>query len=163
MLYADGVGLSKRSELSMFVISAQVVNLPLHKRRQLGNMLLLQLIPGPKTPDLDGLLQPLVDELKQLYEVGMEVTADGETFNVKVMFITIVADARAHPKLTMMMHTPAIYPCHLCLLKVTTIHPRLTREYLMCACHPRLNREYLMCQSSIHCLSSACVLAVMWL
>jgi hypothetical protein len=105
----------------MFVISAQVVNLPPDKRRQLSNMLLLQIIPGPKTPsNLHDLLQPLVDELKSLYADGVNIQVNGETFNIKVMFLTIVADSRAHPKLTMMKQVPAVYPCHLCLLKVTS-------------------------------------------
>lgn len=120
MLYADGVSLAKRRDNSMFVISAQVVNLPPEKRRQLDNMLLLQIIPGPKTPStLHDLLQPLVDDLNAAYHRGVDITVDGgESFTVKVMFITIVADSRAHPKLTMMKQTPAIYPCHLCTLKV---------------------------------------------
>ena len=139
MLYADGVSMTNRSEYSMFVISAQVVNLPPHKRRQLSNMLLLQLIPGPKTPTmLDSLLQPLVDELKSLYEVGMPITVggegggEGEHLNIRVMMFAIVADARAHPKLTMMMQTPAIYPCHLCLLKVTTHAHSAACEAMRC-------------------------------
>jgi hypothetical protein len=105
----------------MFVISAQVVNLPPDKRRQLSNMLVLQIIPGPKTPsNLRGLLQPLVDELRRLYVDGMDIEVDGQAFNIKVMFVTIVADCRAHPKLTMMKQTPALYPCHLCMIQVIT-------------------------------------------
>ena len=121
MLYADGVSVAKRKHSSMFVISAQVVNLPPDKRRQLDNILLLQIIPGPKTPsNLHDLLQPLVDELKLLYTTGVTIdVGNQETCNIKAMFITIVADCRAHPKLTMMMQTPAVYPCHLCKLKVT--------------------------------------------
>ena len=64
MLYADGVSVATRRDSSMFVISAQVVNLPPDKRRLRDNILLLQIIPGPKTPsNISGLLQPLVDEL----------------------------------------------------------------------------------------------------
>ena len=124
LLFADGVSVAERKDSSMFVISAQVVNLPADKRRQLSNMLLLQIIPGPKTPsNLSRLLQPLVDELVVLYRDGISVQVDGhEAFNVKVMFVSIVADSRAHPKLTMMKQIPAKYPCHLCELKVTTAH-----------------------------------------
>ena len=128
MLYADGVSVATRRINSMFVISAQVVNLPPAKRRQLSNILLLQIIPGPKTPsNLHDFLQPLVDELNSLYTDGIRVQVSGEqSFILKVMFITIVADARAHPKLTMMKQTPAIFPCHLCLIKVTHIpHPAI--------------------------------------
>ena len=122
LLYADGVSVAKKSDSSMFVITAQVVNLPPDKRRHLDNMLLLQIIPGPKTPkSLHDLLRPLVDELKTLYNDGVTIdTGDNETCNIRVMFLSIIADARAHPKLTMMMQTPAIYPCHLCELKVAT-------------------------------------------
>jgi hypothetical protein len=122
LLYADGVSVAKRRDNSMFIISAQVVNLPPDKRRQLSNMLLLQIIPGPKTPsDLSDLLQPLVDELKTLYLDGVDIdVGEDEPINIKAMFISISADSRAHPKLTMMKQTPAIYPCHLCKLKVAT-------------------------------------------
>ena len=122
MLYADGVSVATRRDSSMFVISAQVVNLPPDKRRLRDNILLLQIIPGPKTPsNISGLLQPLVDELHRLYTVGVQIAiGNGETITIKAMFITIVADCRAHPKLTMMMQTPAEYPCHLCELRVDT-------------------------------------------
>ena len=139
MLYADGVSVATRRDSSMFVISAQVVNLPPDKRRLLSNMLLLQIIPGPKTPsNILGLLQPLVDELLSLYTHGVDIAIDGatgtteEVLNIKAMFITIVADSRAHPKLTMMKQIPAIYPCHLCLLKVTT----QPRHAFSAVCYP---------------------------
>ena len=127
MLYADGVSVAQRRENSMFIISAQVVNLPPDKRRQLSNMLLLQIIPGPKTPkSIYDLLQPLIDELKSLYTTGVAINVGEEApVNIKAMFVTIVADSRAHPKLTFMMQTPAIYPCHLCMLEVSTQHSTL--------------------------------------
>jgi hypothetical protein len=119
MVYADGVSMGKRRDNSMFVISAQVLNIRRQERFRLSNMLLLQIIPGPKTPSqIDALLQPLVDDLNAMYKDGISVTVGLDTFTVKVMFVTIVADSRAHPKLTNMMQTPAIYPCHLCELKV---------------------------------------------
>ena len=123
MLYADGVSVATRRDSSMFVISAQVVNLPPDKRRLVDNILLLQIIPGPKTPsNISGLLRPLVDELRELYTMGVRIDiGNGERITIKAMFITIVADCRAHPKLTMMMQTPAEYPCHLCKCKVSTL------------------------------------------
>jgi hypothetical protein len=137
MLYADGVSVADRRDNSMFIISAQVVNLPPDKRRQLSNMLLLQIIPGPKTPSsLRDLLQPLVDELKSLYLHGVNIDiGGGEIINIKAMFITISADSRAHPKLTMMKQTPAKYPCHLCKLKVAPhTHHRTGTAAMKAAC-----------------------------
>ncbi len=136
MLYADGVSVAKRRDSSMFVISAQVVNLPPEKRRQLTNMLLLQIVPGPKTPkSLYDLLQPLIQELKTLYEQGVAIDIGEEApIIIKAMFITIIADSRAHPKLTFMKQTPAIYPCHLCTLKVASQHTHIPHPT-----HPPLN------------------------
>ena len=61
-------------------------NLPLWKIAVKTNYLLSLLIPGPKSPtkDFDVFMQPLVDELNLLWNIGMECfdTHEGKNFRL---------------------------------------------------------------------------------
>ena len=132
MLYADGVNGTRHSDYSMFVVSCMVVNLPREQRRQRQNILPLMVIPGPRPPkDMTGFLQPLIDELNSLWLNGTDVrtldsAGDIHVQRIYAMLYCIVADSRAHPKLTMMMQSPARYPCHLCEVQVGAFTPPST-------------------------------------
>ena len=125
MLYADGVSGTKRTDYSMFVICCMVVNLPREQRRLRANIFPLMVIPGPRPPkDMTSFLQPLIDELASLWADGTEIVtldSDGgmQRQRIRAMLFSITADSRAHPKLSMMMQSPAAFPCHLCEVQVS--------------------------------------------
>ena len=125
MLYADGVNATEHSDYSMFVLTCAVVNLPREQRRLRPNILPLLVIPGPRPPkDMTAFLQPLIDELSRLWKDGTSVrtldsTAAEQRQCIRAMVFTIIADSRAHPKLSMMMQSPAKFPCHLCEVQVS--------------------------------------------
>lgn len=124
MLFADGVNGTRHSDYSMFVISCMVINLPREQRRLRQNILPLMIVPGPRPPkDMTAFLQPLIDELGDLWRDGVNVQMDHADppaeLLVRAMLFAIVADSRAHPKLTMMMQSPSKYPCHLCDIQVS--------------------------------------------
>ena len=66
-------------------------------------MFLTCIIPGPKNPKnkIDVYLQPLVDELKELWDVGVETydISTGHTFQTKVALMWTINDFLAYHKL----------------------------------------------------------------
>lgn len=68
------------------------------------NMMLSLLIPSPKSPgnDIDVFLQPLIDELKELWETGVN-TYDAhrkETFNMRAVLMWTIQDFPAYANLS---------------------------------------------------------------
>ena len=151
MLYADGVNATRHSDYSMFVISCMIVNLPSQQRRLRPNILPLLVIPGPRPPaDLTDFLQPLIDELASLWRDGVSVRSldnagDQQQQLVRAMLYCIVADSRAHPKLTMMMQSPARFPCHLCEVQVRTTTSRQSHDSIVQRSWPFHGTDQLWC------------------
>ncbi|KAK3229268.1 hypothetical protein Dsin_001149 [Dipteronia sinensis] len=71
-------------------------NLPLWKCMSNDNLMLTLLIPGPKQPgnDIDVYLQPLIEDLNELWHTGVEVydVASNSTFNLKAILMWTVND-----------------------------------------------------------------------
>lgn len=67
------------------------------------NMIMPLIIPGPKSPgiDIDVFLQPLIDELKQLWDVGIRTydAYSGETHNLHGALLCTIQDFPAYANL----------------------------------------------------------------
>ncbi|XP_043699950.1 uncharacterized protein LOC122650616 [Telopea speciosissima] len=92
---------SKHSTWPVVVIP---YNLPPWMCMKAPNMILTLLIPGPKQPgnDIDIYLQPLIDELKTLWDTGVE-TYDAykkETFKLRVCLLWTINDFPAYGNLS---------------------------------------------------------------
>lgn len=97
---ADGVSATKISFNLMPVVLFNL-NLPPQTRYQLRNVLTSLIVPGPskvKQHNLDSFLHPLIEELKELGDVGSLDTVDafrGEKFTLKAWPVLITGDGPA--------------------------------------------------------------------
>lgn len=59
---------------SITPLTATLLNLPLHIRTRLGALHIVGMVPGPSQADIQSYLEPLVDELLQLWFIGLDVS-----------------------------------------------------------------------------------------
>ena len=71
LLHLDGVGLTKSTQLKMWLFSGSVIELPPHIRYRRYNMVLLSIWIGYSEPEMDLRLESIVYELKYLKTRGM--------------------------------------------------------------------------------------------
>ena len=97
-LCADGLNcynLSSRS-YSIWLVVVTPYNLPPEMCMTTSFMFLTCVIPRPKNPKnkIDVYLQPLVDELKELWDVGVETydISTGRTFQMKATLMWTIND-----------------------------------------------------------------------
>ncbi|XP_021741321.1 uncharacterized protein LOC110707602 [Chenopodium quinoa] len=105
-LDSDGFnpGANMSSRYSIWPVMLVPYNLPPWMCMKRDNMMLSLLIPGPKSPgnDIDVFLQPLIDELKELWESGVQ-TFDAhskETFNMRAVLMWTISDFPAYANLS---------------------------------------------------------------
>ncbi|XP_057251833.1 uncharacterized protein LOC130591892 [Beta vulgaris subsp. vulgaris] len=105
-LASDGFnpGANMSSRYSIWPVMLVPYNLPPWMCMKSDNMILSLLIPGPKSPgdDIDVFLQPLVDELNELWEFGVK-TFDAyakETFNMRAVLLWTINDFPAYANLS---------------------------------------------------------------
>ena len=101
MLNIDWFNPFKHSPYSVGAIYLVLLNLPRSQRFKLENMILVGIIPGPTEPSLhlNSYLDPLVDELNFLFDVGIEVS--GSSHNnviVKAALLLVACDIPAARK-----------------------------------------------------------------
>lgn len=99
-LASDGFnpGANMSSRYSIWPVMLVPSNLPPWMCMKSDNMILSLLIPGPKSlgNDIDVFLQPLIDELKELWETGVKTfdTHAKETFNMRAVLLWTISDFR---------------------------------------------------------------------
>ncbi|XP_021845823.2 uncharacterized protein [Spinacia oleracea] len=105
-LSSDGFnpGANMSSRYNIWPVMLVPYNLPPWMCMKSDNMILSLLIPGPKSPgnDIDVFLQPLIDELKELWESGVK-TFDAhskETFNMRAVLLWTINDFPAYANLS---------------------------------------------------------------
>ncbi|XP_021767736.1 uncharacterized protein LOC110732126 [Chenopodium quinoa] len=105
-LASDGFnpGANMSSRYSIWPVMLVPYNLPPWMCMKSDNMMLSLLIPGPKSPgnDIDVFLQPLIDELKELWESGVQ-TFDAhskETFNMRAVLMWTISDFLVYANLS---------------------------------------------------------------
>ncbi|XP_074298117.1 uncharacterized protein LOC141628934 [Silene latifolia] len=105
-LCIDGMNLfgSLSSQWSTWPIFLTIYNLPPWLCMKRKYLMLSLLISGPKQPgnDIDVYLEPLIDDLKLLWDEGVEVydAYHGETFNLRAMIFCTINDFPAYGNLS---------------------------------------------------------------
>ncbi|XP_022850555.1 uncharacterized protein LOC111372431 [Olea europaea var. sylvestris] len=92
------------SRYSCWLVILVIYNLPSWVCMSKENLLLTLLIPGPKQPgnDIDVYLQPLIEDLKELWNIGVDIY-DGfikSTFNLKAVLMWTIKDFPAYGNLS---------------------------------------------------------------
>ncbi|XP_026388214.1 uncharacterized protein LOC113283208 [Papaver somniferum] len=89
---------------SCWLVMIVIYNLPPHACMQAKNIILSMLIPGKKQPgkDIDVYLQPLIDDLIELWENGVKVydSFSKKKFNLKALLMWTINDFLAHGNLS---------------------------------------------------------------
>ncbi|XP_059638837.1 uncharacterized protein LOC132281119 [Cornus florida] len=92
------------SAYSCWPVTLVVYNLSPLELMSKENMMLTLLIPGPRQPgnDIDVYLEPLIDDLKELWEKGVEIydAFAKSTFNLKVILMWTISDFPAFSNLS---------------------------------------------------------------
>jgi len=116
----DGINPWKKSQYSMWPLFATVLNFSPDMRDKPENMILLGLVPGPKSPKrMNTFLRPVVDELLGYGESGLD-TFDAHTntvFNMRVRMALFIADYPASSKVMCMKGSGAVCGCHHCNIR----------------------------------------------
>ncbi|GJZ31968.1 reverse transcriptase domain-containing protein [Tanacetum coccineum] len=90
---------------SMWLVILTIYNLSLRLCMKESSLMLMLLIPGPKSPgkDIDVYLRPLIDDLKDLWVLKGVKTIDvdtGQTFNMKAMLLWTINSFSARSSLS---------------------------------------------------------------
>ena len=104
------------STYSVGVLYAAIQNLPRHIRFKSENIYIIGIIPGPHEPSLTiaSYLQPLVDDLKKLFD-GVEVEINGEREKIYAVLTCISCDQPASRKVTGFVGHNTLHGCPRCL------------------------------------------------
>ncbi len=100
-LNLDGFQAFRKTHYSVTAIYMVVNNLPRNIRYLPENIILVAIIPGPHEPDVDHfhyVMEPLVDELKKLYE-GVRMQINGTQRFVFAVLLLVSCDAPALRKM----------------------------------------------------------------
>ncbi|XP_047333830.1 uncharacterized protein LOC124937589 isoform X1 [Impatiens glandulifera] len=101
-------------------------------------MFISLIIPGPKSPQrkIDIFLQPLIDELKMLWNVGVPTydVSRGDTFIMKAMLLWTVSDFPAYGMLSG-WSTHGIDSCPICMKKSKSFRLKYGRKACYFDCH----------------------------
>lgn len=100
-----------------------ILNLPREQRYLQENIILLGIIPGPKEPSLtmNALLEPLVNELKSLWEGVVMKTSDDLQVLVRGDLLCCNCDVPASRKVCGFVSHNAYHGCSRCLLTFPTL------------------------------------------
>lgn len=118
MLNLDWFQPFKNCTYSVGVLYLAINNLPRRIRFKSENIIVVSIIPGPGEPNTTQLysyVKPLVDELLQLWEPGINVReADGQQLTVKGMLMCCACDIPASRKLCGFLGHSAKLGCNKC-------------------------------------------------
>ena len=117
-LCTDGFQITKRKDSpSIWPISMNLLNLPPWLRYKAAMTFMVSLLPKEIT-SIDACLQPLIDELRYLYYVGIELEDPTEQhrkeFNMRAGVVKVTADYRGFPKIYLLAQSPSVHGCFYC-------------------------------------------------
>ena len=105
-------------EYSTGVIYLTILNLPRNERYKPENIIVVGIIPGPKEPKqtINSYLMPLVYELKEAWELGINVKShDNSVVCIKLALSCITCDIPATRKVCGFFGHNATLGCNKCL------------------------------------------------
>ena len=116
MLNIDWFTPYKHSPYTVGAIYLVVLNLPRSERYKIENVILVGIIPGPGEPslNLNTYLQLLVDELKELWDSGIEVKVGSKVVEVKAALLCVACDVPAARKVCGFLGHNARLGCSKC-------------------------------------------------
>ena len=124
MLNIDWFQPFKHTQYSLGVIYLVIMNLPRSKRFKVENVVLVGLLPGPSEPPLhlNTYLQPLVEELQQLWNPGVCMFAcdSGSTVIVRGALLCVACDIPAIRKVCGFLGHSARMGCSKCVTEFRT-------------------------------------------
>ena len=111
----------KRTSYSLGVMYLAILNLPRHERFLPHNVMVVGIIPGPEEPSLtiNSFLQPLIDELKQLWN-GIIIESNGIKQFVRATLLCVACDIPADRKVSGFLGHRATFACTKCLKEFPT-------------------------------------------
>ena len=117
-LCTDGFQITKRKDSpSIWPISINFLNLPPWLRYKAAMTFMVTLLPKEIT-SIDTCFQPLIDELRYLYYVGLELEDPTEhqckAFNMRAGVVKVTADYRGLPKIYLLGQSPSVHGCFYC-------------------------------------------------
>lgn len=121
MLNVDWFQPFEHVQYSVGVIYAVVLNLPREERFKLENIMLIGIVPDMKgEPPLNTFIEPLVSELKLLWETGLQCCSfesPNSAVTCKVALMCVGCDIPATRKLCGFLGHSATLGCSKCLIK----------------------------------------------
>ena len=112
------------TEYALGAIYLVIQNLPRDIRYKEENVILVGLLPGPSEPKgcINSYLSPLVDELQQAWEKGIQLKISNGTYSLfRVMLSCVSCDLPASKKVCGFLSHNAKYGCHKCKKTFETI------------------------------------------
>ncbi|KAG2208192.1 hypothetical protein INT45_010943, partial [Circinella minor] len=125
-LFTDDFQTFKRGTHSMTLVHVVIHNLPPNIRMKDCYMLQPCIAPGPKKPaDISTFLEPILEELNDLYRNGITVNIDGDDINIKVHLLFIGGDIPAVAKLAGHAGHQHYHGCRFCTIRGVFIKNRM--------------------------------------
>ena len=123
-LNVDWFNLFDRTQHSEGVIYLSIFNLPRKERFKQSNIILVGIIPGPKEPELhiNSFLQPLVNDLKELWQGVQMLTSSNIPVVVRAALLCVGCDIPAARKVSGFLGHRATKGCSRCSLSFPTVH-----------------------------------------
>lgn len=111
------------STYSIGVIYLAILNLPRYERYKPENVVVVGIIPGPHEPKLhiNSFLEPLVDELMELWQGVIMKSSQGMPVLVKAALLCVACDIPASRKVSGFVGPQAIQGCSKCTLSFPTL------------------------------------------
>lgn len=107
-LSTDGISAFETSSVSLWPITATILNLPPRLRNSFRYLIITGMVPGERgfnVQDINSFLHPVVDELIELYYNGFECfdAASGHFFRCHVKLVYFVTDNEAAMKVRIIL------------------------------------------------------------
>lgn len=121
LLNVDWFNPYKHVEYSVCAIYVSILNFPRRLRYQKENMVLVGIIPGPNKPSLhiNSFLEPLVEDLQQLWK-GVDMTTPDGVKTIRAALLCTASDIPATRKLCGFVGHGALKGCSRCLKSFPT-------------------------------------------
>lgn len=119
-LNTDGASVSDSSSVSAWPVFLQINELPPHLRKK--HMILSTVWVGKGHPVINTLLNPMINELNQIYQMGISWKPKGSVIISKFMVLLCSVDSVARPMLLRMTQFNGAFGCTFCYQNGTSIN-----------------------------------------
>ncbi|KAJ1530204.1 hypothetical protein ONE63_005131 [Megalurothrips usitatus] len=110
----DGSPIFESACNTMYPVQSRINEFPLNIRFDTRNCMVVAVWFGKHDPEMTALLQPVVEEIKRLYETGFKWNHQGEIVTTRVVPLNSVLDSVCKPKVQQMSQFYGYYGCNYC-------------------------------------------------